>query len=73
MKTLPGIGLSNVQQVYGGAEGDLWELIMGQQIHIGGFASSMDLAEKAGLREGLRGVDLCCCSGAPDAARAPRL
>lgn len=64
MKTLPGIGLSNVQQVYGGAEGDLWELIMGQQIHIGGFASSMDLAEKAGLREGLRGVDLCCCNGA---------
>ena len=64
MKTLPGIGLSNVQQVYGGAEGDLWELIMGQQIHIGGFASSMDLAEKAGLAEGLRGVDLCCCNGA---------
>ena len=64
MKTLPGIGLSNVQQVYGGAEGDLWELIMGQQIHIGGFASSIDLAEKAGLREGLRGVDLCCCNGA---------
>ena len=64
MKTLSGIGLSNVQQVYGGAEGDLWELIMGQQIHIGGFASSMDLAEKAGLRDGLRGVDLCCCNGA---------
>ena len=64
MKTLPGIGLSNDQQVYEGAEGDLWELIMGQQIHIGGFASSMDLAEKAGLREGLRGVDLCCCNGA---------
>jgi ubiquinone/menaquinone biosynthesis C-methylase UbiE len=61
---MPGIGLSNVQQVYGGAEGDLWELIMGQQIHIGGFASSMDLAEKAGLREGMRGVDLCCCNGA---------
>ena len=64
MRTLPGIGLSNVQEVYGGLEGDLWELIMGQQIHIGGFASSMDLAEKAGLREGLRGVDLCCCNGA---------
>ena len=64
MKTLPGIGLSNVQQVYSGPEGDLWELIMGQQIHIGGFASSMDLAEKAGIGEGLRGVDLCCCNGA---------
>ena len=64
MKTLSGIGLANVQQVYSGPEGELWELIMGQQIHIGGFASSMDLAEKAGLRAGLRGADLCCCNGA---------
>jgi len=64
MNTLPRIGLSSVQQVYSGPEGDLWELIMGQQIHVGGFASSMDLAEKAGLGEGLRGADLCCCNGA---------
>lgn len=52
MKTLSGIGLSSVQQVYGGPEGDLWELIMGQQIHVGGFVSSLDLAEKAGVAEG---------------------
>jgi SAM-dependent methyltransferase len=37
---------------------------MGEQIHIGGFASSMDLAEKAGIVEGSSGVDLCCCNGA---------
>ena len=64
MKTLSEIRLSTVQQVYSGPEGDLWELIMGQQIHVGGFASSMDLAEKAGIREGAEGVDLCCCNGA---------
>ena len=64
MKTAPGIDLTTVQHVYGGAEGDLWELIMGQQIHVGGFVSSMDLAEKAGVGEGMRGVDLCCCNGA---------
>lgn len=64
MKTLQGIGLSQVQSVYSGPEGDLWELIMGQQIHIGGFASSMDLSEKAGIAAGSRGVDLCCCNGA---------
>ena len=58
------IGLKDVQAVYGGPEGDLWELIMGQQIHIGGFASSMDLAQKAGIGKGMRGVDLCCCNGA---------
>lgn len=58
------IGLRDVQTVYGGAEGRLWELVMGQQIHIGGFASSMALAEKAGIGPGMSGVDLCCCSGA---------
>jgi ubiquinone/menaquinone biosynthesis C-methylase UbiE len=64
MKATQGIGLADVNAVYDGAEGDLWELIMGQQIHIGGFQSSMDLAERAGIGAGQRGVDLCCCNGA---------
>ncbi len=58
------ISIEDVRAVYDGAEGDLWELIMGHQIHIGGFKSSMDLAEQAGITEGQRGVDLCCCNGA---------
>jgi ubiquinone/menaquinone biosynthesis C-methylase UbiE len=64
MKTISNIGLENVQAVYSGPEGDLWELIMGEQIHIGGFQSSMDLAQRAGIGAGLHGVDLCCCTGA---------
>ena len=64
MKSIANIGLSDVQGVYSGAEGDLWELVMGQQIHIGGFQSSMNLAEKAGIAPGTSGVDLCCCNGA---------
>ncbi len=64
MKSVDGVGLNDVKAVYGGAEGDLWELLMGQQIHIGGFKSSMDLAERAGIGAGMQGVDLCCCSGA---------
>ena len=64
MKSIQNIELSNVQEVYGGPEGDLWELIMGEQIHIGGFQSSMDLAEKAGIGAGTQGVDFCCCNGA---------
>lgn len=64
MKTLKTVGLKDVQAVYGGPEGELWELVMGQQIHIGGFVSSLDLAEKAGIATGLKGVDLCCCNGA---------
>ena len=64
MKSVAGIGLSEVNAVYDGPEGDLWELLMGQQIHIGGFRSSMDLAERAGIGAGMHGVDLCCCNGA---------
>jgi len=64
MKTMDNIGLKEVQTVYSGPEGELWELIMGEQIHIGGFVSSMDLAEKAGIGAGMKGVDLCCCNGA---------
>lgn len=64
MKSTAGVGLTDVQTVYGGPEGDLWELVMGQQIHIGGFQSSMDLSERAGIGEGMSGVDLCCCNGA---------
>jgi ubiquinone/menaquinone biosynthesis C-methylase UbiE len=64
MKTAPQIHLSDVQAVYTGSEGRLWELLMGEQIHFGGLTSSMDLAECAGIAEGWSGVDFCCASGA---------
>jgi SAM-dependent methyltransferase len=64
MKAVENIGLSDVNAVYDGPEGNLWELLMGHQIHIGGFKASMDLAERAGIGAGQRGVDLCCCNGA---------
>jgi ubiquinone/menaquinone biosynthesis C-methylase UbiE len=64
VKSVEQIGLSDVTAVYDGAEGDLWELLMGHQIHIGGLRSSTDLAERAGIGGGQRGVDLCCCNGA---------
>jgi len=64
MKALDGIGLAEVNAVYDGAEGDLWELIMGHQIHVGGLNASLDLAERAAIGEGMKGIDLCCCNGA---------
>lgn len=64
MKSIANVGLRQVQAVYSGPERELWELVMGQQIHIGGLRASMDLAEKAGIGPGMAGVDLCCCSGA---------
>ena len=53
-----------VRAAYAGAEGCLWELLMGEQIHIDGFASSQELARRAGVVPGLVAIDLCCCSGA---------
>jgi len=64
MKRIEGVGLPQVQAVYGGPEADLWELVMGQQIHVGGMQSSRALAAAAEVRPGWRGVDLCCCTGA---------
>jgi ubiquinone/menaquinone biosynthesis C-methylase UbiE len=64
MKHIEGVGLPQVQSVYAGPEADLWELVMGQQIHVGGMQSSRALAAAAGIQPGWRGVDLCCCTGA---------
>jgi ubiquinone/menaquinone biosynthesis C-methylase UbiE len=61
---ISGIGLADVQAEYTATEGDLAELIMGEQVHIGGMVSSIDLADRAGIRAGTVGVDLCCCTGA---------
>lgn len=64
MITAREIHLADVQAVYSGPEGRLWELLMGEQIHLGGLQSSLELAERAELGQGLRGVDFCCASGA---------
>jgi ubiquinone/menaquinone biosynthesis C-methylase UbiE len=58
------IGLAEVQAAYATSEGDISELIMGEQVHIGGLISSQELAERAGIQAGSTGVDLCCCTGA---------
>ena len=55
MKTVAGVGLKDVQAVYSGPEGELWELVMGQQIHIGGLRSSMDAGREGRHRPGDEG------------------
>tara|TARA_Y100000294_G_scaffold171829_1_gene185785 strand:+ start:217 stop:1029 length:813 start_codon:yes stop_codon:yes gene_type:complete len=52
-----------VRELYDGAEGALFGLIFGEQIHLGGFNASTTLADDAGIRGG-SGVDLCCGYGA---------
>lgn len=64
MKSAPQIHLSDVQAVYAGPEGQLWQLLMGEQIHIGGLQSSTELADCADIGAGQQGIDLCCALGA---------
>jgi ubiquinone/menaquinone biosynthesis C-methylase UbiE len=59
-----GMTLENVRAVYEGPEGRLWELIMGEQIHVGGFTSSMELAKFANVKKGMKTLDLCSALGA---------
>ncbi len=59
-----GHSLKDVQGVYSGPEGKLWELVMGEQIHIGGMAQSRILAGKAGIAAGQRVLDICSALGA---------
>ena len=64
MKSIKGVGLADVTALYGSAQGDLFQLLFGQQIHIGGMKATIDLAERAAVGAGLSGIDLCCCNGA---------
>ncbi|MFC1611079.1 class I SAM-dependent methyltransferase [Myxococcota bacterium] len=58
------INLKDVNAVYDGPEGQLWELIMGEQIHVGGWQSSKTLADKAGIKADMKVLDLCSALGA---------
>src|SRR5437870_4252002 len=64
MKSIEGIGLNEVTAVYGGAQADLYALLFGQHLHIGGMSASLDLARRAGIGAGMKGIDLCCGNGA---------
>jgi sarcosine/dimethylglycine N-methyltransferase len=63
MKTAGNTGLVDVGAIYGGPQGDLYSLLMGQQLHAGGMNASLDLAERAGIGAGQKGIDLCCGTG----------
>ena len=64
MKSLKDGSLSDVATLFGGPAGDFYAIIMGQQLHVGGMAATIELAERAAIGEGQRGIDLCCGNGA---------
>jgi len=64
LKSIQGVGLPEVISLYSGPQGEFMQLLFGQQLHIGGMHASLDLASRAGIGPGQKGVDLCCCNGA---------
>ena len=57
--------IAEVNEVYGGAVGQLWELLMGEEIHVGGVRETDILARKAGLNRNTSVLDVCSALGGP--------
>jgi len=57
--------IKDVQDVYDGPGGLLWEAVMSEQIHSGGAEATDVLAKKLGLKKGMVVADLCSALGAP--------
>lgn len=47
------------QDLYGGPEGRLWELVAGEMLHCGGLRNTTDMAMEAGISEGKKILDIC--------------
>ncbi|MEO0116093.1 MAG: methyltransferase domain-containing protein [candidate division WOR-3 bacterium] len=57
--------IKDVQDVYDGPGGLLWEAVMGEQIHSGGPEATDFLAKKIGLKPGQVVLDICSALGGP--------
>lgn len=59
--------VNDVSEVYAGPGGKLWELLMGEQIHVGGPGQTDILAKKAGLEKDgeIYLLDICSALGGP--------
>jgi len=59
------VGLEDVKKVYEGPGGVLWEMLMGEQIHVGGGQHTEGLAKKAGITASSVVLDVCSALGGP--------
>jgi len=59
------VGIENVNEVYDGPGGILWEMLMGEQIHVGGAEETDTLAQKAGITANSHVLDVCSALGGP--------
>ncbi len=56
---------STSREVYAGPGGILWEMLMGEQIHVGGAGETETLARKAGITASTTVLDVCSALGGP--------
>ena len=59
------VGLEQVREVYAGPGGLLWEVLMGEQIHVGGAEATATLARQAGITASSVVLDVCSALGGP--------
>lgn len=57
--------IADVNEVYEGPGGQLWEMLMGEEIHVGGGLETEILAEKAGINRETSVLDVCSALGGP--------
>ena len=57
--------IGDVNEIYEGPVGQLWEVLMGEEIHIGGKKETDILAEKAGIKKTSYILDVCSALGGP--------
>ncbi len=57
--------LSDITNLYNGPVGIIWEMLMGEEIHVGGVEDTDILAHKAGIKKGARVLDICSALGGP--------
>ncbi|MCK5627162.1 methyltransferase domain-containing protein [Candidatus Bathyarchaeota archaeon] len=57
--------IGDVNEVYEGPVGILWEMLMGEQIHVGGDKETDVLAQKAGIAKDNVVLDICSALGGP--------
>jgi len=57
--------IADVNEIYEGPVGKLWEMLMGEEIHVGGGRETEILAKKAGLNRDSNVLDVCSALGGP--------
>jgi ubiquinone/menaquinone biosynthesis C-methylase UbiE len=65
MKKHIDISIAEVSEAYTGPVGELWEMLMGEEIHIGGTMATRELAGMAGIQKDDQVLDICSALGGP--------